>query len=89
MGNPDRKATTIGVDYSVIPHLLHIGAAYRTADTGAAANVNGDDAWTIQAIYDLYQNVALHAYYMSYSGSSRNAANAQKNETMLMLEAAW
>ena len=89
LGAPDRKATTIGVDYSVIPHLLSIGAAYRSADTGAAATVNGDDAWTVQAIYDLYQNVALHAYYMSYSGSSRAGVNAQKNETLLMLEAGW
>lgn len=92
-GNPDRKATTIGADYSVLPNLLSIGAAYRSADTGGPAATNGDDAWTVQAVYDLYQNVALHAVYSSYSGSSRNATllvpNPQTNLTLLMLEAAW
>lgn len=92
-GTPDRKATTIGVDYSIIPNnVLSIGAAYRTADNGKAANVNGDDAWTVQAVYELYQNVALHAYYVDYSGSARNkAANNRTatNETAFMLEAAW
>jgi len=87
--NPDRKATTIGVDYSVIPHVLSIGAAYRGADNGAAANVNGDDAWTVTAVYDLYQNVAFHLNYSSYSGTATNAANSVKNLMTLMLEASW
>ena len=89
IGNPDKKATTIGADYSVIPHVLTIGAAYRNADTGGAAATNGDDAWTVTAVYDLYQNVALHANYSSYSGSAHDAVGAQKNLTTLMLEAAW
>lgn len=89
VGLPDRKATTIGADYSVIPHVLSIGLGYRNADNGAAATVNGDDAWTLTGVYDLYQNVALHVNYSKYSGSSRTAANAQKNLTTFMLEAAW
>ena len=96
VGNPDRKATTIGADYSVIPHVLTIGAAYRNADTGAAAAANGSDAWTITGVYDLYQNVALHANYSSYSGSAHNvvAPAVRTNGTAtklltLMLEAAW
>lgn len=87
--NPDRKAWTLGADYSVIPHVLSIGAAYRNADTGGAAATNGDDAWTITGVYDLYQNVALHLNYSSYSGSSRNAPGAQKSLVTGMLEAAW
>lgn len=87
--NPDRKATTIGADYSVIPHVLSLGLAYRGADTGGAAATNGDDAWTVTAVYDLYQNVALHLNYSSYSGSSRNAIGAQKDLVTGMLEAAW
>ena len=87
--NPDRKATTIGADYTVIPHALSIGAAYRQADTGGAAATNGDDAWTVTAVYDLYQNVAFHLNYSSYSGSAHNAATSVKNLTTLMLEAAW
>jgi len=89
VGNPDKKATTIGADYTVIPHALSIGAAYRQADSGAAATVNGDDAWTVTAVYDLYQNVAFHLNYSSYSGSAHNAVGAVKNLTTLMLEAAW
>ena len=84
----DRKATTIGVDYSVIPHALSIGAAYRNADNGAAATANGDNAWTVQAIYDLYQNVALHAVYSKMNGSA-HTATTQNNLTTLMLEMAW
>jgi hypothetical protein len=87
--NPDRTAMTIGADFTVIPHALSLGAAYRKAENGAAATVNGDDAVTVQAIYDLQQNVALHAVYSSYSGSSRTAATAQTNLLTLMLEAAW
>jgi hypothetical protein len=89
IGNPDRKAWTIGADWSVIPHVLTIGAAYRNADTGAAATVNGDDAVTVTAVYDLYQNVAFHLNHSSYSGSSRNAVGAVKRLTTFMLEAAW
>jgi len=84
----DRKATTIGADYSVIPHTLSIGAAYRNADNGAAATANGDDAWTLTAVYDLYQNVALHANYSHFSGSA-HTATTQNNLTTLMLEMAW
>lgn len=88
-GNPDRKAWTIGADYSFIPHVLSVGLAYRNADNGKASNVNGDDAWTINAVYDLYQNVALHAIHSQYSGSAHDAPGAQKHLTTLMLEAAW
>lgn len=84
-----RKAWTIGADYSVIPHVLSIGAAYRNAKNGGAVNADGDNAVTVTAVYDLVQNVALHLNYSSYSGSSRNAVGAQKNLTTFMLEAAW
>ena len=84
----DKKATTIGVDYSVIPHVLSIGAAYRNATNGGAATANGDNAWTVQAVYDLYQNVALHANYSKMSGSA-HTATSQNNLTTLMLEMAW
>ena len=84
----DKKAWTLGVDYSVIPHALSIGAAYRNADNGAAATANGDDAWTVQAVYDLYQNVALHAVHSKSSGSA-HTATTQNNLTTLMLEVAW
>ena len=84
----DRKAWTLGVDYSVIPHVLSIGAAYRNAENGAVATANGDNAWTAQAVYDMYQNVALHAAYSKSSGSAHTATT--ENELLtLMLEMAW
>jgi hypothetical protein len=87
--NPDKKATTIGVDYSVIPHALHLGAAYRSAKNGGTAAANGDNSLTLNAIYDLYQNVALHGWYNKFTGSSRNAAGSVTNAYSLMLEMAW
>ena len=90
--NPDRKATTIGVDYSVVPHVLSIGASHRNAKTGGAAAINGDNATTLTAVYDMYQNVALHVNHSQFSGSFRgNGAgqNPQKRLTTFMLEAAW
>lgn len=87
--NPDKKAWTLGADYSVIPHVLSVGLGYRNADNGGAAAVNGDDAWTVTAVYDFYQNVAFHLNHSSYSGSSRNAVGAQKRLTTFMLEASW
>lgn len=85
----DRKATTIGVDYSVVPHILSIGAAYRNAETGSGTATTGDDAWTVTAVYDLYQNVALHFNYAKFNGNSRAATTSEKSRTYLMLEAAF
>ena len=86
--NPNaRTAWTIGADYSVIPHTLHLGAAYRAGDTGALLN-NNDDAVTVAAVYDLTQNVALHVNYSAYSGGARAAA-AGNSLTTFLLEAAW
>jgi hypothetical protein len=86
--NNDKKATTIGIDVSVIPHHLHVGAALRKGKTNAA-NSQKDDATTLQAIYDLYQNVALHAVYSKYSGPAYDVAGASNSMVTLMLEAAW
>jgi hypothetical protein len=97
-----KKALTVGADFSVIPHTLHIGAAARMANTGV--NVGStlgdkDNAITVTAIYDLFQNVALHANYSMYSGSSYSttgtngdpaaAGKTGKSLLTLMLESAW
>lgn len=89
LGVNTRKAWTIGADYSVIPNSLHIGAAYRNAKNGNAVNVDGDNAVTLTAVYDLVQNVALHVNYSSYSGSAHAAAGTISSLTTFMLEAAW
>ncbi|MDD4978981.1 MAG: hypothetical protein PHI29_10150 [Gallionella sp.] len=95
-GTADRKAFTIGADYSLIPHVLHLGGAYRKANTGAVdpltlANLT-DNAITATVVYDLVQNVALHINHSEYNGSSRANvpfAPAQRRLTTFMLEAAW
>ncbi|MGC2047627.1 MAG: hypothetical protein WA635_03325 [Gallionella sp.] len=88
-GLTDRKAFTLGADYSVIPNVLSLGAAYRNARNGAAETVNGDDALTFTAVYDLAMNVSLHANYSKYKGTSRNAAGDQTSMYTLQLEAGW
>jgi hypothetical protein len=50
VGAPDRQATTVGADYSVMPHVLTIGAAYRKAENGKLASVNGDNAVTVTGV---------------------------------------
>jgi len=100
-GTVDRKAFTIGADYSLIPHTLHIGGAYRAANNGmqnpvTLANLT-DNAITATVVYDLVQNVALHINHSEYSGSAHAlqagaaqiTAPAIKRLTTFMLEAAW
>ena len=84
----DKTAWTIAADYSVIPNALHLAAAYRNGDNGKAT-ANGDDAITLQAVYDLQQNVALHLIHSRYSGSAYDAAGKADTLTTFMLEAAW
>lgn len=88
-----RKAFTVGADYSVIPHTLSVGAAYRNAKNGGAAGADGDNAITLTAVYDVYQNVALHADFSKYSGSAHNATvttpQPLTQSLLVMLEAAW
>ena len=96
----DKKAWVIAGDYSVIPHVLSIGAGYRNAhDGGNAGQADTNNAFFITGVYDLYQNVALHLNHTMQSGSAYNvggtkagnmvAGGAGKNVTTLMLEAAW
>lgn len=90
-GADDRTAITIGADYSVIPHQLHVGGAYRSAKEGvlnASGENRGDNALTVQAIYDLHQNVALHGSYTAYSGSKYDGVD-NKSIINIMLEMAW
>ena len=86
-----KSAITLGADVTVLPHTLSVGAAYRSAKTGAADT--SDNAITVMAIYDLFQNVALHANYSIYSGDAYTNADAVggngKSLFTGMLEAAW
>ncbi len=79
-----RRAFALGADFTVIPHTLSLGAAYRGASTGAAGS--NDDAVTLTAVYDLAQNVAFHADWSSYKDDQ--GSNGDSLFTG-MLEAAW
>lgn len=78
----DKKAATIGADFTVIPHTLSLGAAYRNAKN---AGVN-DNAYTLTAVYEVVQNVTLQANFTKYS-----LAQGVSGDNLLttMLEAAW
>ena len=85
-GANDKSAMTVGADYSVIQHALHVGAAYRG---GKDADTLTDNAVTVMAVYDLTQNVAVHVNYSMYSGTHADVAGADKTLTTFLLEAAW
>lgn len=88
-----RTATTIGGEVGVIPHVLTVGAAFRSAKNGVADGTTGksrtDDALTLVAVYDLVQNVALHATYIKYSGTNATRVGGTTSRFLGMLEAAW
>jgi len=87
-GTKERVATTVGAEVTVVPHTVIVSAAYRNAKTGAATK-DGDNAFLVGAIYELTQNVELHANYIKYSGSAHDAATAVKSQFLGMLEASF
>ncbi|NOU01068.1 MAG: hypothetical protein HOO95_05785 [Gallionella sp.] len=95
-GAKDKSAFALGVDYSVIPRTLNVGAAYRIGETGMPSTANPsqsrtDDAFMLQAIYNLKQNMSLHATGATRNGTkySEDTSAVGKNEIILMLEGAW
>ena len=83
-----KQAFTLGGEVTVIPHTLHLGAAYRNGKAGSAGV--SDNAITLAATYDLAQNLALQATYSKYSGDRYNTAQATGDQmTTLLLETAW
>ena len=79
-----KKAFALGADFTVIPHTLSLGAAYRGASNGKAGS--NDDAITLAAVYDLAQNVAFHADWTSYKDNQGTNGDSMFTG---MLEAAW
>ncbi|MBK7366108.1 MAG: hypothetical protein IPI97_14410 [Nitrosomonas sp.] len=92
-----RKAWTVGAEYSVIPHTLHIGAAYRSASTGGTTGVNAiigvnprDNAITLTSVYSMTQNIEFHLDHTIYRGTLYDTPQASGDKlTTLMLETAW
>lgn len=93
----DRKAWTMGAEYSLIQNTMHIGAAYRRADSGGATGVGGvigenptDNATTLTFVYNISQNAEIHLNHSIYSGTLYNTPQPNGNQlTTLMLEASW
>jgi hypothetical protein len=85
----ERKATTLGTEFGVIPHTLSVGLAYRKADNGGTRGFEDDNAINLSGVYEMFQNVSLHADYAKYSGSATNVVNPITYMYTLMLEAAW
>ncbi len=83
-----KSAATIGADFSVVPDILHLGVNYRAGTLNSDLK---DNSIMAQAIYDLSQNVALHAMYATRSGSAYDQVTPKrgKNEYLFMLEASW
>jgi hypothetical protein len=93
----DRSAFTFGGEIGVIPHTLILQASYRNAKNGApsatdATKSETDNALMFGGIYELTQNVELHAYYAKYNGTTKKPQSTNPNvgnQYLLMLESAW
>jgi len=93
----ERKAWTVGAEYSVIPNTLHLGAAYRRANSGGLTGTSGivgdnpsDNAFTLTAVYNLAQNIEFHLNHSIYNGTLYNSPQPTGNKlTTFMLESAW
>lgn len=93
----DREAWTIGAEYSLIQRTLHLGAAYRHANSGGATGASGivganptDNAITLTGVYNVSQNAEVHLNHSFYSGTLYDTPQANGNQlTTIMLEASW
>jgi len=93
----DRSAWTIGAEYSLIQYTLHIGAAYRYANSGGATGASGivgdnptDNATTLTFVYNISQNAEVHLNHSFYSGTLYDTPQTNGNQlTTFMLEASW
>jgi len=91
----DRKAWIIGAEYSWIQHVLHIGTAYRRANSGGAtgsiAGANPtDNAITLTFVYNISQNAQIHLNQSFYSGTLYNTPQPNGDRlTTVIFEASW
>jgi hypothetical protein len=93
----DRKAFTIGAEHSLIQHKLHVGAAYRRANTGGGMGLSAvaggnptDNAITVTFVYSLFQNAEIHLNHSFYSGTLYDTLQPTGTQlTTLALEASW
>lgn len=88
-----KTATTVAVEYGIIPQKVTLMFAYRVADNGAAAN-SKDNAVTLGATYQLAQNVQLqlqHSIRDKNNGVGRYEGSDTKGDalTTFMLSAGF
>jgi len=92
----DTSATSVGAEFTVIPHALNLGVAYRAGKNQGQK----DNALTLTALYDVAQNFALVVNYSTYSGSAGDAGGvgyqshcgngtSGTNCMTAMIETAW
>lgn len=88
--NPNAAtATTLAVEYGIIPNRATVMLAFRVANSGAAVN-GTDNATTIGGTYQLAQNVQLQLQHSVRSGKRYDgSANGGNNLTTLMLSSGF
>jgi len=79
-----RTATTVTAELGVLPNKATVIVAYRKADNGAASS-GSDNAFTLGATYQIYQNVQLQLAHSSRqkgaNGVGRYGPNDPANGT--------
>lgn len=93
----DRKAWTVGAEHSLVQHILHIGAAYRHANSGGGTGTSAivgdnpsDDAITVTLVYNLFQNAEVHLNHSVYSGTLYDTPQPTGTRlTTFTLDAYW
>lgn len=84
-----KTATTITVEYGVLPQKATIMAAYRVGNNGKATNAT-DNALTLGGTYQIAQNVQLQLLHSTRSGHRYGgSATPGSAQTTLMLSAGY
>ena len=86
-GADTKSALTLAAELGVIPYKLTLGAAYRSASSGAAT-LDGQDAVTLGMNYLLAKNVTVQVNHSFYSYDANLEATGD-NLTTLMLYSAF
>ncbi len=83
-----KTAYAIAADLGIIPSRLGIEAAYRNARNGTGIN-DGENAFTLGAIYNISKNLAFHINQTFYSYDQPDLAADGDRKTTIMLFSAF
>jgi hypothetical protein len=84
----NKTAFTVVADLGIIPSKLGLEAAYRNARNGSGVN-DGENAFTLGAIYNVSRNVALQVNHSMYSYDVADMVNKGDRKTTVMLFSAF